>query len=82
MALGRLCVSTLMLTPQASSRATTPELSLKTESAQSTPSAMSSCVAAATVRFSRLSMVTVPSLARVAPGMRDQSMERSEAGPR
>ena len=58
----------------------TPALSTKTESVQARPSAMSSCVAAATVDFRRLSMRTAPPSSAVWPGRFDQSMT-SLAGP-
>src|SRR5205807_209421 len=65
---GWLCVSTLMHTACFSSNAMTPELSLNTLSVQSTPSAINSNVAAATVRFSKLSITTDPSASTVCPG--------------
>src|SRR6185436_13537751 len=81
MALGWLCVSTLMHTPCSSSRAMTPELSLKTLSVQSTPSLINSYVAAATVLLSRLSISTVPSGRIVCPGLADQLMAAARDSP-
>src|SRR5262249_37149316 len=65
---GWLCVSTFTPTAVLSSNALTPALSLNTDSVQSTPSAINSCVAAATVLLRRLSIVTDPSALTVCPG--------------